>query len=194
LRALVTLAAPHAGGLALSLGLLALKATTGVIVPLLLVRALRPTLPAAIALGLRAPPAHRRRVGVAVVVALTWFAIIFGLATAQAGAAPSLKPASLSVALLAAIHVLVEELSMRGLFLGWMAGGRAFWRANLLVSALFLSMHLPGWIAAGPSPELIPMAIVLFLLSLVLGWVTRLSGTIWIAFVLHLANNALSGW
>ena len=65
--------------------------------------------------------------------------------------------------------------------------------ARIVISALFLSMHLPSWFAAHLGVAMVPMAVVLFALSLVLGWVTRLSGTVFIAVALHLANNALSG-
>ena len=195
MRALMNAVGPRApDSLARSLELLTLKTTLSVIVPLYLIHRLRPAVPLLQALGLRAPDDRPRRILLASLIAAGWFALIYGLATAQSGQAPSLRPPGAGLAILEAVHVLVEELAMRGLFLGWLADGRAFWRANLLVSALFLSMHLPGWLAAGVSPELVPMAVVLFALSLVLGWVTRLGGTITVAFVLHLANNAMSGW
>ncbi len=193
-RTLLTTVGPRASGVALSLELLALKVALSVIVPALLVRWLRPTVPLARVLGARAADGTERRVGRALSVAAVCFALVYGLAALQEGRLPSLMPPSAWLALLAAVHVLVEELAMRGIFLGWLADGRAFWRANLIVSALFVSMHLPSWFATGLSVELVPMAVVLFLLSLVLGWVTRLSGTIWIAALLHLANNAMSGW
>jgi membrane protease YdiL (CAAX protease family) len=193
-RALVTAVGPRATGVALSLELLALKVALSVIAPALLVRWLRPTVPLARVLGVRAADGSERRIARALLIAAAWFALVYGLAALQEGRPPSVMPPGAWLALLAAVHVLVEELAMRGIFLGWLADGRAFWRANLIVSALFVSMHLPAWLAAGPSVELVPMAIVLFLLSLVLGWVTRLTGTIWIAALLHLANNAMSGW
>jgi hypothetical protein len=40
--------------------------------------------------------------------------------------------------------------------------------------------------------QILPASLVLLILSLVLGYVTSLSGTIWIAFMLHLVNNAIA--
>ena len=110
------------------------------------------------------------------------------------GHAPSLAPPGLFAAFLEIGYVATEELAIRGVHLRWLSEERPFWRANVLTTAMFLSMHVQGWWLAGLRFEILPMAVVLTLLSLVLGWVTRLSGSVWIAIALHVCNNAMSGW
>jgi membrane protease YdiL (CAAX protease family) len=174
--------------------LFAIKAALSVLLPVLIVRRLVPHDSLAARLGFVAPAGQRRRTPLALAIAVAWFTLIFVLATLQDGHAPSLLPASPGSVLASAAGVLVEEIAFRGFILGWLADDRSFWRANLVTSLMFLSMHLPGWYAAGLRVEMAPLSLILVALSLVLGWTKRLSGTIWLAGALHLANNALSGW
>jgi hypothetical protein len=50
------------------------------------------------------------------------------------------------------------------------------------VAALFATIHLPGWIAEGGlQASVLPMTVMLFILGLILGAVTRASGSIYLA-------------
>ena len=181
-------------GAARELALLAIKLVLSLLVPALFIGAVRPERPWPAIVGAVPEGEAPRRPARAVVVAALFFALLYGAAWWQMGQAPSLAPASLFAALLGFGHVAVEELASRGVHLRWLAEERPFWRANLWTTAMLLSMHLQGWWRAGLRVEMVPMALVLAMLSLVLGWVTRLSGTVWLAIALHLANNAMSGW
>jgi membrane protease YdiL (CAAX protease family) len=173
--------------------LFALKAALSVLLPLLLLRAFEPAASVRVRLGLTPLPGPRKRVA-AGMLALGWLAFAYVGATLQDGHAPSLAPASATSALGMAAGVFIEEIAFRGFILGGLAADRPFWRANLVTSLMFLSMHLPGWYASGLRVEMVPMSLLLLALSLLLGWTTRWTGTIWLASALHLANNAISGW
>ncbi len=173
---------------------LTLKTALSVLLPALALRWLMPEAPLAEQLGLRARAGMRPRPRAAALVSLGWIGLVYGASKLLGQDATSIWPAGVAAALLMAAHVTVEEIAFRGFILGWLSADRPFWRANVITTLMFLSMHLPGFIASGMRVELVPMSLVLVALSLVLGWVTQLGGNIWIATLLHLANNALAGW
>ena len=181
-------------GMARDLAQLTLKTALSVLLPVLALRWLTPHASLAEQLGFRARAGVRTRPLAAALVSLGWIGLVYGTSKLLSQEATSILPASVVAALFMIAHVTVEEIAFRGFILGWLAADRPFWRANVITSLMFLSMHLPGWIASGMRVELVPMSLVLVAMSLVLGWVTRLNGNIWIATLLHLANNALSGW
>jgi membrane protease YdiL (CAAX protease family) len=87
------------------------------------------------------------------------------------------------------INALVEEISFRGFMLNRLAKRHPFWRANLIQSLLFLLVHWLGWLSGGAGFEIIPMSIALTTLALVLGSITRLTGSVWLAVAVHTINN-----
>jgi membrane protease YdiL (CAAX protease family) len=171
-----------------------LKATLSVGLPALFVRWMLPNASLLEQLGLRKPPGQRTRPRLAALVAVGWLGLVFGVFKLLSQESVSLVPASVASAIWMIAHVTVEEIAFRGFILGWLAVDRPFWRANSFTALMFLSMHLPSWYASGLRVEIVPMATVLLALSLVLGWVRRLTGNVWLATALHVANNALSGW
>lgn len=92
-------------------------------------------------------------------------------------------PASflLSLALLAGLAPLVEELVFRGLLYGWLAGRWGSGIAFIGSSLAFAAAHV----------ELTHVILVLPL-GLVFGWLRWRSGSLWPSLVAHMANNGLA--
>lgn len=174
-------------GPGLDVALLALKATAWIVPAVLLARSWRRA--PLQTLGLTGRP---RLLGLlfAIAIAVVYSAAVAGL-MAVLHQMPKLRlPAPLAMTLILA-NALVEELAFRGFLVGQFTERWSFWRANLLGAALFVAVHWIPWITAG-ADDLLPMSVALGVLAVVLGLVTRLSGSIWIAVVLHAANNLLA--
>jgi membrane protease YdiL (CAAX protease family) len=83
-----------------------------------------------------------------------------------------------------------EEIPYRGFMLRKFSERMNIWLANLVTSFLFLSIHLPGWIAlhafnAGGAASV-------FLIGAVLAWAVSYSGSLWSAIITHSANDCLT--
>jgi membrane protease YdiL (CAAX protease family) len=83
-----------------------------------------------------------------------------------------------------------EEIPYRGFMLRKFSERMNIWLANLVTSLLFLSIHLPGWIAlhtfnAGGAASV-------FVLGAVLAWAVSYSGSLWSAIITHSANDCLT--
>ena len=93
------------------------------------------------------------------------------------------EPAALllSLALLAGLAPLVEELVFRGLLYGWLAGRWGGGIAFIGSSLAFAAAHV----------ELAHVILVLPL-GLVFGWLRWRSGSLWPSLVAHMANNGLA--
>ena len=72
-----------------------------------------------------------------------------------------------------------EEIPFRGFILQKLAARMSFWLANLISSLLFVTIHLPGWISLQPFSW--PVALNVFVFSLVLGLVFRIVRSLWTA-------------
>ncbi len=87
----------------------------------------------------------------------------------------------------------IEEFAMRGYYLTALErAGLPFGKANVRVGIFFVAMHLPGWYFQGRlrSPlSLIQTALFLWLLSLLLGWIKKTSGSLYAPMVVHILNN-----
>ena len=91
------------------------------------------------------------------------------------------------------VSPLVEEITLRGFLQKRLQlNGHQFWTANLLTTAVFVAMHLPGWYfqgrattAAGYIGRVIPLAV----LSLIFGWTKDRSGSLYGAILAHAINN-----
>jgi uncharacterized protein len=85
---------------------------------------------------------------------------------------------------------LFEEIPYRGFMLRKFSERMNVWLANLVTSLLFLSIHLPGWIALhifNPG-----VAVSVFLLGVVFAWAVSYSGSLWSAIITHSANDCLT--
>jgi membrane protease YdiL (CAAX protease family) len=85
---------------------------------------------------------------------------------------------------------LFEEIPYRGFMLRKFSERMNVWLANLVTSLLFLSIHLPGWIALhifNPGA-----AVSVFLLGVLFAWAVSYSGSLWSAIITHSANDCLT--
>lgn len=135
-------------------------------------------------------PAHPFR---ALALGVAFLAVTNGLEVLASGHAPALPATLLAGFFLQAANAVIEEISFRGVILGRIARRRPFWQANLTQTALFLLVHGVGWFAQGVGWEILPMSIVLAVFALVLGVITRWTGSVWGAVVVHTLNNLLAG-
>jgi membrane protease YdiL (CAAX protease family) len=123
--------------------------------------------------------------GVEVLAGSDWIAI------------PPIPRVSLIVASVSlAFAALCEELVFRGLVLKGLRKRMAFWPANAAAAALYAAMLAPGWVAlvelgAGDFGYLFTSV---FLFALLLGWLVRLTGTIWVAVAARFFNDFLQGF
>ena len=84
----------------------------------------------------------------------------------------------------------IEEIPYRGFMLQKLAARMPFWRANVITSALFLVIHLPGWLALHTFR--LETAITIFIFGLIMAAVFKLAGSLWAPIVTHSANDCLS--
>jgi membrane protease YdiL (CAAX protease family) len=84
----------------------------------------------------------------------------------------------------------IEEIPYRGFMLRKFSERCDFWIANLITSLLFLSIHLPGWIALHTMNG--PVAVSVLVLGFILGVATRVSDSLWAAIITHSANDCLT--
>jgi membrane protease YdiL (CAAX protease family) len=83
-----------------------------------------------------------------------------------------------------------EEIPYRGFMLRKFSERMNVWLANLVTSLLFLSIHLPGWIALhvfNPGA-----AVSVFLLGVVFAWAVSYSGSLWSSIITHSANDFMT--
>jgi membrane protease YdiL (CAAX protease family) len=173
-------------GLALS----ALKALAWVLPAVILGRAVfRDRLGKFLGVSTEERPAHPFR---ALALGVGFLALTSGLQMLASGHAPALPAALFSAFLLQAANAVIEEISFRGVILGRIARHRPFWQANLAQAVLFLLVHWVGWLAQGPGWEMLPMSLALTVFALVLGAITRWTGSVWGAVVVHAVNNLLA--
>ncbi len=85
----------------------------------------------------------------------------------------------------------IEEIAFRGALLALLQRFMGFWPANVLTALLFVTVHLPGWWAAGllSRRSLLWEVAVLLVLSLLFGWLRRRAVSTWAAVLPHWANN-----
>jgi membrane protease YdiL (CAAX protease family) len=104
----------------------------------------------------------------------------------------STPPSIFTSFLVVLVSPFAEELLFRGFVLSKLQESQNFWAANLWQSGLFAAMHVPLWIwLNGLNPNLLITFISIFILGLLLGWITFRTNTIWMAIVIHILNNFL---
>lgn len=84
----------------------------------------------------------------------------------------------------------IEEIPYRGFILQKLGERVDFWLANLITSLLFVSIHLPGWVALHTLRA--DVSFTIFVLSLVFGAAFRYSGSLWAAILTHSGNDFVS--
>lgn len=106
------------------------------------------------------------------------------------------SPSAIALALLSvSVSPLLEEIMFRGFVLGELWERVGFLRADLLASALFVLAHWPYWLRAnGLSTVMLATSLSVFILSVFLGCVLRLTNSLWPCVAVHVCNNFLSGF
>jgi membrane protease YdiL (CAAX protease family) len=133
-----------------------------------------------------------RRAGWRPIVLGTVVALVVSVAVTQLGIEPvgikqamevAREPAAFmaSLAVMAGLAPLVEELIFRGLLYGWLAGRWGGTVAWIVSSLAFAAAHV----------ELAHVLLVLPL-GLWFGWLRRRTGSLWPSLVAHMMNNGLA--
>jgi CAAX protease family protein len=84
----------------------------------------------------------------------------------------------------------IEEIPYRGFMLQKFAERWGFWRGNVVTSALFLAVHVPGWIVLHALS--VEKIITIYVFGFVMGLLLRYSGSLWAPILSHSANDFLS--
>ncbi len=85
-----------------------------------------------------------------------------------------------------------EEIVFRGFVLQKLWERHGFGPANVVSSALFLLVHLPGWTLLDGGSVAVSTSGSVFLFSLVMAWALKRSGSLWACIVAHNTNDFLS--
>jgi membrane protease YdiL (CAAX protease family) len=86
-----------------------------------------------------------------------------------------------------------EEILFRGFVLNGFAERLKFWTANLITAVLFTLIHWPFWLwRNGFQGRIIQTSAGIFLLAFLLGYVVKLTNSLWPAVAVHIANNVLA--
>ena len=91
------------------------------------------------------------------------------------------------------IIAVAEEILFRGFVFQKLRSTRSFGKAGVLSAALFLLIHVPGWLyMQGPHWGLATLALAIFVIGWVLALLTETTHSLWPPIVLHLLNNVWS--
>jgi len=84
----------------------------------------------------------------------------------------------------------IEEIPYRGFILQKLAERMNFWVANLITSLLFLSIHVPGWLALHLLRA--DTMATIFVFGFVMGIAFRYADSLWTPTIVHSTNDFLS--
>jgi CAAX protease family protein len=84
----------------------------------------------------------------------------------------------------------IEEIPYRGFMLQKFAERMNFWLATLITSLLFVSIHLPGWIALHMLKA--GAVVSIFVFGVVMAIAFKYSKSLWAPIITHSANDCLS--
>lgn len=86
-----------------------------------------------------------------------------------------------------------EELLFRGFILNQLDDRMGFWKANALSSLLFVLVHWPNWLwVNGFKSWILFTSVSIFILSLFLGYLMKLTNSLWPSVLGHTINNFLA--
>ena len=84
----------------------------------------------------------------------------------------------------------IEEIPYRGFILQKLAERMNVWVANLITSLLFLSIHVPGWLALHLLRA--DTMATIFVFGFVMGIAFRYADSLWTPIIVHSTNDFLS--
>jgi membrane protease YdiL (CAAX protease family) len=132
---------------------------------------------------------HVRR-GVTVAVALTVLNLLGSLAR-YGVPHPTMQRVTFNSVLGTSFLIgFIEEIPYRGFMLQKFAERLGFWPATLLTSALFLLVHVPGWLALHTLR--VDLAASIFIFGAVMAVVFRYADSLWAPIIAHSTNDFLS--
>ena len=87
-----------------------------------------------------------------------------------------------------------EELLFRGFFFNKLNEVTTFRKANLIQAALFLLVHIPGWIMMGMFESVIIVRLIgfVFFIGLLNGYLLKKTDSIWSCIMVHSLSNLAS--
>ncbi|MBP1970512.1 membrane protease YdiL (CAAX protease family) [Virgibacillus natechei] len=88
---------------------------------------------------------------------------------------------------------IIEEIVFRGFLLRKFIEYFNFWKANIIVSLLFVSIHFPIWFYKGlfEYPYILNSIITAFVLSVIFGFVYKKTNSLWSVIIIHSLYNLL---
>lgn len=90
---------------------------------------------------------------------------------------------------------IAEEILFRGFILNKFSENKSFAVSNLLTSLLFVLIHLPHWIwANGFQGWIITTSVSIFILSLFLGYLVKVTNSLYPSIIAHILNNFLANF
>jgi membrane protease YdiL (CAAX protease family) len=84
----------------------------------------------------------------------------------------------------------IEEIPYRGFMLRKFTDRVGRWPANLVTSLLYVSIHVPGWIALHALS--VDRAVSVFIFAVIMSMIVTYSRSLWAAIIAHSANDCLS--
>lgn len=88
---------------------------------------------------------------------------------------------------------ITEEIVFRGFLLRKLMDSFRFWKANIITSLLFVSIHFPIWMYRGlfEFPTIFGSILTVFVLSILFGVVYKKSHSLWSVILIHSLYNFL---
>lgn len=88
---------------------------------------------------------------------------------------------------------ITEEIVFRGFLLRKLMEFYSFWKANIMTSLLFVSIHFPIWFYKGlfEFPYILSSIITAFVLGLIFGFIYKKTNSLWSVIIIHSLYNLL---
>lgn len=89
---------------------------------------------------------------------------------------------------------LLEEIVFRGWFMNALSSFVSERKANFISAIFFMLIHYPSYIVGGSFqfPSIIIVSVLLFIMSIIFGWVFRKNRSLWTPIILHMIWDLLS--
>lgn len=89
---------------------------------------------------------------------------------------------------------LVEEIPFRGFVFQELDELLGFWKASIISSLLFVTLHIPYWISLGKPlfPYITNNSIYIFIFAFALCFILKRSGSLWSCIIIHSVNDFVS--
>ncbi|MFD2045545.1 CPBP family intramembrane glutamic endopeptidase [Ornithinibacillus salinisoli] len=86
---------------------------------------------------------------------------------------------------------IVEELVFRGFLLKKLTETYTFWKANMVTSSLFVSIHFPIWFYKGlfETPSIFNAIFTVFIIGFIFGVIYKRTNSLWSVIIIHSMYN-----